>query len=33
MGAVLYGNVLQHNPDEPRWINRDYFILSAATAA
>ena len=29
MGAVLYGNALQHNPDEPRWINRDYFILSA----
>ena len=29
MGAVLYGNVLQHNPDVPRWINRDYFILSA----
>lgn len=29
MGAVLYGNALQHNPDEPRWVNRDYFILSA----
>ena len=29
MGAVLYGHALQHNPDEPRWINRDYFILSA----
>ena len=29
MGAVLYGNALQHNPDVPRWINRDYFILSA----
>ena len=29
MGAVLYGNALQHNPDEPRWINRDYLILSA----
>ncbi|MFL6541657.1 MAG: transketolase, partial [Chthoniobacterales bacterium] len=29
MGAVLYGNVLKHNPDEPRWIGRDYFILSA----
>ncbi|CAN5585804.1 transketolase [soil metagenome] len=29
MGAVLYGSVLQHNPDEPRWLNRDYLILSA----
>jgi hypothetical protein len=29
MGAVLYGQALQHNPNEPRWINRDYFILSA----
>ena len=29
MGAVLYGNALQHNPDVPRWVNRDYFILSA----
>jgi transketolase len=29
MGAVLYGHALQHNPDEPRWMNRDYLILSA----
>src|SRR6201982_264032 len=29
MGAVLYGAVLKHNPDKPRWINRDYFVLSA----
>ena len=29
MGAVLYGYALQHNPDQPRWINRDYFVLSA----
>jgi transketolase len=29
MGAVLYGYALRHNPDQPRWINRDYFILSA----
>jgi transketolase len=29
MGAVLYGHVLQHNPEQPRWIGRDYFILSA----
>ncbi len=29
MGAVLYGYALKHNPDKPRWINRDYFVLSA----
>ena len=29
MGAVLYGYALRHNPDKPRWIGRDYFILSA----
>ncbi len=29
MGAVLYGYALKHNPDTPRWIGRDYFILSA----
>jgi len=29
MGAVLYGYALHHNPDKPRWINRDYFVLSA----
>jgi transketolase len=29
IGAVLYGNVLVHNPNEPRWLNRDRFILSA----
>jgi transketolase len=29
IGAVLYGHALQHNPDEPRWLNRDRFILSA----
>ncbi len=29
MGAVLYGYALRHNPDKPRWINRDYFVLSA----
>ncbi|MBA3650433.1 MAG: transketolase, partial [Chthoniobacterales bacterium] len=29
MGAVLYGEALKYNPDEPRWINRDYLILSA----
>ncbi len=29
IGAALYGCVLQHNPDQPRWINRDRFVLSA----
>jgi transketolase len=29
LGAVLYGNALVHNPDEPRWLNRDRFVLSA----
>ena len=29
MGAVLYGYALKYNPDEPRWINRDCFVLSA----
>jgi transketolase len=29
MGAVLYGHALRYNPDQPRWINRDYFVLSA----
>lgn len=29
IGAVLYGHALLHNPDRPRWINRDRFVLSA----
>jgi transketolase len=29
MGAVLYGHALKHNPGKPRWIGRDYFVLSA----
>ena len=29
IGAVLFGHALVHNPDEPRWLNRDRFILSA----
>jgi len=28
IGAVLYGDALSVNPDEPRWINRDRFVLS-----
>lgn len=29
IGAALYGHALVHNPAEPRWLNRDRFILSA----
>ena len=29
IGATLFGEVLQYNPDEPKWLNRDRFILSA----
>ncbi|RKX81517.1 MAG: transketolase, partial [Spirochaetes bacterium] len=29
LGAVLYGDVLKHNPKEPKWIDRDRFVLSA----
>ncbi|MFI5357588.1 MAG: transketolase [Opitutales bacterium] len=29
VGAVLYGHALVHNPERPRWINRDRFVLSA----
>src|SRR3954447_870348 len=29
MGAVLYGHFLKYNPDKPRWLGRDYFVLSA----
>jgi transketolase len=28
IGAVLYGYALSYNPDKPRWINRDIFVLS-----
>src|SRR5207247_11098861 len=29
IGAVLFGHALRYNPEEPRWINRDRFVLSA----
>ncbi len=29
IGAALYGGVLSHCPSEPRWLNRDRFVLSA----
>ncbi|WP_437641640.1 transketolase [Sorangium sp. So ce854] len=29
IGAVLYGDLLRHDPSEPHWLNRDRFVLSA----
>src|SRR5208282_6551453 len=29
LGAVLFGSALSLNPERPRWINRDRFVLSA----
>ncbi len=29
MGAVLFGHFLNFNPERPRWLNRDRFVLSA----
>jgi len=29
VGYVLYGHKLRFNPSEPKWINRDVFVLSA----
>jgi transketolase len=29
IGAVLFGQVLRYNPEAPKWLNRDRFILSA----
>ena len=29
IGAVLFGKVLSYNPKDPKWLNRDRFILSA----
>ncbi|MGN9164736.1 transketolase [Tissierellaceae bacterium HCP3S3_D8] len=29
MAYTLWGKVMNHNPKEPKWINRDRFILSA----
>jgi transketolase len=29
IGAILFGQDLRYNPDEPRWLNRDRFVLSA----
>jgi len=29
IGAVLWGQSMTYNPDEPTWVNRDRFVLSA----
>jgi len=29
IGAILYGHALRVNPDDPKWLNRDRFVLSA----
>ena len=29
IGAVLFGQVLRYNPQAPKWLNRDRFVLSA----
>lgn len=29
IGAVLYGHAMRYHPDQPKWLNRDRFILSA----
>jgi transketolase len=29
LGALLYGEIMQHNPAEPAWPNRDRLVLSA----
>ncbi len=29
LGAVLYGDIMKHNPEDPLWADRDRFVLSA----
>merc|ERR1719408_1196102 len=29
IGALLFGQLMQYNPEDPKWINRDRFVLSA----
>lgn len=29
IAAVLYGEILKHDPADPQWLNRDRFVLSA----
>ena len=28
LAAMIYGEILNHNPQNPSWINRDRFVLS-----
>ncbi|MCA1949793.1 MAG: transketolase [Treponema sp.] len=29
LGAILYGELLRHDPSDPAWVDRDRFVLSA----
>jgi len=29
LGAILYGEILRHDPEDPQWADRDRFVLSA----
>ncbi|MCL2293946.1 MAG: transketolase [Spirochaetes bacterium] len=29
IGALLFGKIMNYNPQDPKWINRDRFVLSA----
>ena len=29
IGAVLFGSALRYDPAQPKWLNRDRFVLSA----
>lgn len=29
LGAILYGELLRHDPEDPQWADRDRFVLSA----
>ena len=33
LGALLYGEILRHDPSDPKWPNRDRFVLSAGHAS
>jgi len=33
VGAVLFGDALSHDPSDPRWLNRDRFVLSCGHAS
>jgi transketolase len=33
LGAILYGEILRHDPSDPKWPDRDRFVLSAGHAS